>query len=164
MFAAAFRNLGQNLWGPHRYGCLNDVQVSCVVSGPCAAHSLLITTEGKLWSWGECMDFSQVKSDLIVNAGTFDRMCVGKLFSFICFPGRNEKGQLGHGDTKRLEAPKLIEGLADHLVVAAACGRNHTLALTGRLSKGVIRGTGGFNHSSNGNYYVSFLSLVPYLK
>uniref|UniRef100_A0A3B4AI14 RCC1 domain containing 1 n=1 Tax=Periophthalmus magnuspinnatus TaxID=409849 RepID=A0A3B4AI14_9GOBI len=50
---AAFRNLGQNLWGPHRYGCLNDIQVSCVVSGPCAAFSLLITAEGKLWSWGE---------------------------------------------------------------------------------------------------------------
>ncbi|XP_026187943.1 protein RCC2 homolog isoform X2 [Mastacembelus armatus] len=92
---AAFRNLGQNLWGPHRYGCLNDVQVSCVVSGPCAAHSLLMTTEGKLWSWG-----------------------------------RNDKGQLGHGDTKRLEAPKLIEALGDHVIVAAACGRNHTLALT----------------------------------
>ncbi|XP_064876722.1 protein RCC2 homolog [Oncorhynchus nerka] len=92
---AAFRNLGQNLWGPHRYGSLSDVQVSSVVSGPCAAHSLLITTEGKLWSWG-----------------------------------RNEKGQLGHGDTKRLEAPKLIEALADEVVVAAACGRNHTLALT----------------------------------
>ncbi|XP_034733744.1 protein RCC2 homolog [Etheostoma cragini] len=96
---AAFRNLGQNLWGPHRYGCLSDVQVSCVVSGPCAAHSLLMTTEGKLWSWG-----------------------------------RNEKGQLGHGDTKRLEAPKLIEALAEHVIVAAACGRNHTLALTGRRS------------------------------
>lgn len=53
MLPVAFRNLGQNLWGPHRYGCLNDVQVSCVVSGPCAAHSLLITTEGKLWSWGK---------------------------------------------------------------------------------------------------------------
>ncbi|PWA24252.1 hypothetical protein CCH79_00017903 [Gambusia affinis] len=92
---AAFRNLGQNLWGPHRYGCLNDVQVSCVVSGPCAAHSLLMTTEGKLWSWG-----------------------------------RNDKGQLGHGDTKRLEAPKLIEGLADQVIVSAACGRNHTMALT----------------------------------
>ncbi|CAB1329489.1 unnamed protein product, partial [Coregonus sp. 'balchen'] len=75
---AAFRNLGQNLWGPHRYGSLSDVQVSSVVSGPC----------------------------------------------------RNEKGQLGHGDTKRLEAPKLIEALADEVVVAAACGRNHTLALT----------------------------------
>lgn len=92
---AAYRNLGQNLWGPHRYGCLNDVQVSCVVSGPCAAHNLLITAEGKLWSWG-----------------------------------RNEKGQLGHGDTKRIEAPKLVEALGDQVVVGAACGRNHTLALT----------------------------------
>ncbi|KAG7250679.1 hypothetical protein CRUP_004131, partial [Coryphaenoides rupestris] len=44
--------------------------------------------------------------------------------------GRNEKGQLGHGDTKRLEAPKLIETLADAVIVSAACGRNHTLALT----------------------------------
>lgn len=51
--AAAYRNLGQNLWGPHRYGCLAGVRVRTVVSGSCAAHSLLITTEGKLWSWGE---------------------------------------------------------------------------------------------------------------
>ncbi|XP_043853448.1 protein RCC2 [Dromiciops gliroides] len=92
---AAYRNLGQNLWGPHRYGCLSGVQVRTVVSGPCAAHSLLITTEGKLWSWG-----------------------------------RNEKGQLGHGDTKRVEAPKLIEVLSKEVIVSAACGRNHTLALT----------------------------------
>uniref|UniRef100_A0A667H7F8 Regulator of chromosome condensation 2 n=1 Tax=Lynx canadensis TaxID=61383 RepID=A0A667H7F8_LYNCA len=44
--------------------------------------------------------------------------------------GRNEKGQLGHGDTKRVEAPKLIEGLSHEVIVSAACGRNHTLALT----------------------------------
>ncbi|KAK1340438.1 hypothetical protein QTO34_019008 [Cnephaeus nilssonii] len=92
---AAYRNLGQNLWGPHRYGCLSGVRVRTVVSGSCAAHSLLITTEGKLWSWG-----------------------------------RNEKGQLGHGDTKRVEAPRLIEGLSHEAIVSAACGRNHTLALT----------------------------------
>lgn len=54
LFAAAYRNLGQNLWGPHRYGCLSGVRVRTVVSGSCAAHSLLITTEGKLWSWGKC--------------------------------------------------------------------------------------------------------------
>ncbi|XP_053256958.1 protein RCC2 isoform X3 [Podarcis raffonei] len=92
---AAYRNLGQNLWGPHRYGSLSGVQVRTVVSGPCAAHSLLITTEGKLWSWG-----------------------------------RNDKGQLGHGDTKRVDAPKAIEVLSSETVVSAACGRNHTLALT----------------------------------
>ncbi|KFQ16376.1 Protein RCC2, partial [Leptosomus discolor] len=103
----AYRNLGQNLWGPHRYGCLSGIQVRSVVSGPCAAHSLLITAEGKLWSWG-----------------------------------RNEKGQLGHGDTKRVEAPKLIEVLGGEAIVLAACGRNHTLALTGigspRLALGQI--------------------------
>ncbi|XP_075046734.1 protein RCC2 [Mixophyes fleayi] len=92
---AAYRNLGQNLWGPHRYGCLTGIQVRTVASGPCAAHSLLITTEGKLWSWG-----------------------------------RNEKGQLGHGDIKRVDAPKLIESLKEEAFVYAACGRNHTLALT----------------------------------
>ncbi|XP_063273610.1 protein RCC2 isoform X4 [Prinia subflava] len=92
---AAFRNLGQNLWGPHRYGSLGALRVRSVVSGPCAAHSLLITAEGRLWSWG-----------------------------------RNEKGQLGHGDTKRVEAPRPIEALGGESIVAAACGRNHTLALT----------------------------------
>ncbi|XP_062363771.1 protein RCC2 [Cinclus cinclus] len=92
---AAYRNLGQNLWGPHRYGSLGALRVRSVVSGPCAAHSLLITAEGRLWSWG-----------------------------------RNEKGQLGHGDTKRVEAPRPIEALAGEAIVAAACGRNHTLALT----------------------------------
>ncbi|KAM6434932.1 protein RCC2 isoform 2-T5 [Liasis olivaceus] len=92
---AAYRNLGQNLWGPHRYGCLSGVQVRTVISGPCSAHSLFITVEGKLWSWG-----------------------------------RNDKGQLGHGDTKRVDAPKPIEVLSSETVVSAACGRNHTLALT----------------------------------
>ncbi|NWX94586.1 RCC2 protein, partial [Nothoprocta pentlandii] len=44
--------------------------------------------------------------------------------------GRNEKGQLGHGDTRRVEAPRLLEALGGEAVVQAACGRNHTLALT----------------------------------
>lgn len=56
---------------------------------------------------------------------------------FLTSAGRNDKGQLGHGDTKRLEAPKIIEALADQVIVAAACGRNHTLALTGRLNHNV---------------------------
>lgn len=53
-------------------------------------------------------------------------------FCFWSLSGRNDKGQLGHGDTKRLEAPKLVEGLGEEVIVAAACGRNHTMALTGR--------------------------------
>lgn len=66
---------------------------------------------------------------------------------FLGTPGRNDKGQLGHGDTKRLEAPKLIEALADHVMVAAACGRNHTLALTGMLSHEIVQSSYPFSQS-----------------
>ena len=54
---------------------------------------------------------------------------------FYVFPlGRNEKGQLGHGDTLRRDVPTLIECLKDVNIVDAACGRNHTLILSGRLA------------------------------
>lgn len=56
-------------------------------------------------------------------------------FPSVSLSGRNDKGQLGHGDTKRLDAPKLVEGLGEEVIVSAACGRNHTLALTGWLTQ-----------------------------
>uniref|UniRef100_A0A8C4X2D4 Regulator of chromosome condensation 2 n=1 Tax=Eptatretus burgeri TaxID=7764 RepID=A0A8C4X2D4_EPTBU len=90
-----FRNIGQNLWSPHRYSGLLRVPVSRVITGPCSAHNLLITTQGKVYSWG-----------------------------------RGEKGQLGHGDTSRVEIPKPLEALQEQVVVDGACGRSHTLCLT----------------------------------
>eukprot|EP00069_Balaena_mysticetus_P013690 bmy_08206T0 len=148
--AAAYRNLGQNLWGPHRYGCLSGVRVRTVVSGSCAAHSLLITTEGKLWSWGFGLyvtpDFSESSlgslfPNVLTDSGSDienkdvsreqTRRCTGdEPVGVLRVHRRNEKGQLGHGDTKRVEAPRLIEGLSHEVIVSAACGRNHTLALT----------------------------------
>ncbi|CAM9946083.1 protein RCC2 homolog isoform X1 [Lampetra fluviatilis] len=92
---AAFRNLGQNLWAPHRYGSLRDIAVSRVITGPCAAHSLLISTRGLVYSWG-----------------------------------RGEKGQLGHGDTCRVDVPRIIDTLKECVIVDGACGRSHTLCLT----------------------------------
>ncbi|KFM78642.1 Protein RCC2-like protein, partial [Stegodyphus mimosarum] len=46
--------------------------------------------------------------------------------------GRNDKGQLGHCDTKRRDIPTVVETLKDHHIVAAACGRGHTLFLSER--------------------------------
>ena len=46
--------------------------------------------------------------------------------------GRGDKGQLGHGDVLRCEVPKLIDVLKDFSIVNAACGRNHTMCLTGK--------------------------------
>lgn len=53
----------------------------------------------------------------------------------LCFfsikSGRNEKGQLGVGDLVRRDVPTQVEALKSINIVAAACGRNHTLFLTG---------------------------------
>ena len=45
--------------------------------------------------------------------------------------GRNDKGQLGHGDTIRCNRPKVIESLKTYTVVQASCGKAHSLVLTG---------------------------------
>lgn len=48
--------------------------------------------------------------------------------------GRNDAGQLGHGDTERRDIPTLIESLSDFNIVNAACGKSHTLFLTGLIA------------------------------
>lgn len=48
-------------------------------------------------------------------------------------------GQLGVGDMKRRDEPTEVEALKGHTVVAAACGRGHTLFLT---SRGIVFGAG----------------------
>ncbi|XP_015116936.1 protein RCC2 homolog [Diachasma alloeum] len=53
--------------------------------------------------------------------------------------GRNDKGQLGVGDTNRRDDPTEVEALKGHTVIAAACGRAHTLFLT---SRGLVFGAG----------------------
>ena len=50
--------------------------------------------------------------------------------SFILL-GRNDNGQLGHGDLVRCDKPKVIESLKHYTVVQASCGKAHTLVLTG---------------------------------
>jgi len=46
--------------------------------------------------------------------------------------GRNDKGQLGTGNTDRTDIPTEVEELKDLTIVGAATGRNHTLFLTDR--------------------------------
>ena len=54
--------------------------------------------------------------------------CITVTFSLL---GRNDKGQLGHGDTVRCDKPKVIESLKTFTFVQASCGKAHTLVLTG---------------------------------
>ena len=50
----------------------------------------------------------------------------GRVFTW----GRNETGQLGHGDLNNRATPTVIEALADHRVVAGSCGKGHTVVIT----------------------------------
>lgn len=51
------------------------------------------------------------------------------------FIGRNQNGQLGNGDTVTKDNPVAISALSEMNVIGAACGRNHTLFLTGNFLK-----------------------------
>lgn len=53
--------------------------------------------------------------------------------------GKNERGQLGVGDTEEYKGPQKVTFLEDKTVVKAATGRNHTLFLTDR---GTVYGCG----------------------
>ncbi|KAL6844125.1 hypothetical protein ACP4OV_025798 [Aristida adscensionis] len=44
--------------------------------------------------------------------------------------GRNEKGQLGHGDTRQRNLPTIVSELSRYKIVKAGVGRNHTVVVT----------------------------------
>lgn len=55
-----------------------------------------------------------------------------KIVNSSCLLGRNEKGQLGVADINRRDAPVRVDLLDSFNIVSAACGKNHTLFLTGK--------------------------------
>ena len=59
------------------------------------------------------------------------------MYKQLCFAfmlGRNDKGQLGHGDMNRCDRPKILESLKTFTFVQASCGKAHSLVLTGKLT------------------------------
>lgn len=46
------KNSGPNLWTPHRFLPFANIRVRLVASGPTAAHSIIITEDGKAYSFG----------------------------------------------------------------------------------------------------------------
>ncbi|MEW5307892.1 MAG: hypothetical protein WDW38_007738 [Sanguina aurantia] len=50
----------------------------------------------------------------------------GRLFTW----GRNDKGQLGHGDLLQRNVPTIVEGLKGKFITTAAGGKGHTVVVT----------------------------------
>ncbi|XP_021743802.1 protein RCC2 homolog [Chenopodium quinoa] len=66
-----------------------------------------------------------------VASGCVSCHCVALDVDGRCYTwGRNEKGQLGHGDTLQRDRPTVISELSKHRIVKADAGRSHTVVMT----------------------------------
>ena len=110
-------------------------------------HSLALTADGALWSWGGGA-FGQLGHGdqqnqllpkkvealaglrvLAVSVGGYHSLALtanGAVWSW----GGGAFGQLGHGDQQSKLLPKKIEAFADQRVVATSAGGYHSLAIT----------------------------------
>ena len=130
-----------------------------------ANHSLALTADGAVWSWGgfgrlghgdEQEQWQPKKIEafaghhvVAVSAGVYHSIALtanGSVWSW----GGGVCGRLGHGDDQNQLLPKRIEGLAGQRVVAVSAGAMHSLALT---ADGAVWswGSGGFGRLGHGD-------------
>ena len=110
-------------------------------------HSLALTADGSVWSWGygDCgkLGHGDVQDQLLpkkvealagqrvvaVSARMSHSIAItadGALWSW----GRGAAGRLGHGDEQGQRQPKKIEAFADQRVAVVSAGSSHSLAIT----------------------------------
>ncbi|KAJ6821811.1 putative protein RCC2 isoform X1 [Iris pallida] len=66
-----------------------------------------------------------------VAAGCSSCHCVALDVEGHCYTwGKNEKGQLGHGDTLPRKMPTVVSALSEYKIIKAGAGRNHTVVVT----------------------------------
>ncbi|KAJ8498711.1 hypothetical protein OPV22_009263 [Ensete ventricosum] len=66
-----------------------------------------------------------------VASGCTSCHCVALDVEGHCYTwGRNEKGQLGHGDTLQRSLPTIVSELSKYSITRAGAGRNHTVVIT----------------------------------
>ncbi|KAL3840243.1 hypothetical protein ACJIZ3_024834 [Penstemon smallii] len=67
----------------------------------------------------------------LVASGCVSCHCVALDVDGRCYTwGRNEKGQLGHGDKIQRDRPTIVSELSKHKILRAGAGRSHTVVVT----------------------------------
>jgi len=135
----------ESRWQPKK---IDAFASQCVVTVSASfRHSLAITADGAVWSWGgggqEKLGHANEEFQLLpkkvlalasqrvvaVSAGLGHSLALtadGAVFTW----GQGGDGCLGHGDEQSQLLPKKIEALAGQRVVAIAAGASYSLALT----------------------------------
>ncbi|EOD29477.1 E3 ubiquitin ligase [Emiliania huxleyi CCMP1516] len=135
----------QNQWQPKEVEAFAGRRVVAVSAG--SDHSLALTTDGRVWSWGYGRDGRLGHGDeqrqllpkrveafagqrvIVVTAGAYHSLALtadGSVWSW----GEGASGKLGHGDQQRQLLPKKVEAFAGQRVVAVSAGTYHSLAIT----------------------------------
>ena len=130
---------------PKKVEALAGQRVVAVSAGAC--HSLAITADGAVWSWGAGGEGRLGHVDqqgqllpkqveawvdrrvVAVSAGDDHNLAItvnGAVWSW----GYGASGQLGHGNRRRKLLPKKVDSIAGQRVVAVSAGESHSLALT----------------------------------
>jgi len=147
--SGAYGQLGhgdqQDQWQPKKVEAFAGRRVVAVSAG--VYHSLAITADGALWSWGcgtsgrlghgdeqrqllpkkvEAFAGQRVVAVLAGDHHSLALTADGAVWSW----GWGELGKLGHGDQQDQLLPKKVEAFAGQRVIAASTGGAHSLALT----------------------------------
>ena len=138
-----------NVSVPRQLTALSQYVVKKVAVHSGGKHSMALTVDGRVFSWGEGDDgklghcsrlscdtprlIEALKSKRIrdIACGSSHSAAIssaGELFTWGC----GEYGRLGHGDNVSQWRPKQVKALSDHRVIQVACGSRdaQTLALT----------------------------------
>ena len=136
---------GQHQWQPKKVEAFAGQRVVAVSAG--RSHSLAITADGAVWSWGwgafGRLGHGDERTQLLpkkveafaghrvvaVSAADFHSLAItadGAVWSW----GWGIFGMLGHGDQQTQLLPKKVEAFAGQRVVAVSAGISHSLALT----------------------------------
>jgi len=150
---------------PTKIEALAGRRVVAVSAG--SSHSLALTADGAVWSWGGGRDGQLGHGDeqwqplptkieafagrrvIAVSAGGDHSLAIttdGAVWSW----GDGGFGRLGHGDEQRKLLPKKVEAFAGQRVVAVSAGGLHNLAIT---ADGAVWscGCGGFGPLGHGD-------------
>ena len=148
---------------PKKVEALAGQRVLAVSGG--ARHSLALTADGSVWSWGDGENGTLGHGDeqeqplpkkvealagqrvLAVSAGGMHSLAItanGAVFAW----GDGAYGRLGHGDEQEQLLPKKIETFAGQRVVAVSAVSRHSLAIT---ADGAVFTWGKDNHACLGH-------------
>jgi len=170
----------RNIWNISRLNPLQGIQIAVVASSSCSFHSVVITNEGQVYSWGradkgqigtgECKPKPIMQPTLIkalqpqravaAATGRYHSMVLmedGSVFAM----GLNASGQCGIGNTQeKVLLPTKVKAVRPFRKIA--CGAEFSVAIDtrGSLHSWGSPEYGQLGHNDDGKYFVTSSKLA----